>query len=67
MGEATIINNFSGERKEYKVMIDKIYLDDLKDNKNFVIRIIDEDLINQTRRNNKRSISEAQSYKMENL
>ena len=30
-------------------MIDKIYLDDVDDNKNFVIRIIDEELINQAR------------------
>ena len=30
-------------------MIDKIYLDDLEDNKNFVIRIIDEELINEAR------------------
>lgn len=29
-------------------MIDKIYLNDLEDNKNFVIRIIDDDLISQT-------------------
>lgn len=67
LGEATIVSNFSGERKKYKVMIDKIYLDDLEDNKNFVIRIIDDDLISQTRRNNKRLVSEVQSYKMESL
>lgn len=67
LGEATIVSNFSGERKKYKVMIDKIYLDDLEDNKNFVIRIIDDDLISQTRRNNKRFVSEVQSYKMESL
>ena len=67
LGEAKIISNFSGERKEYKVMIDKIYLSDLEDNKSFVIRIIDEELIEQTRRNNKRVVSEAQFCKMENL
>ena len=49
LGEAKIISNFSGEKKEYKIMIDKIYLDDFEDNKSFVIRIIDEELINQTR------------------
>ncbi len=32
-------------------MIDKIYLDDTEDNKSFVIRMIDEELINQTRWN----------------
>lgn len=41
-------------------MIDKIYLSDTKDNKSFVIRIIDEELIEETRRNNKRVISEVQ-------
>ena len=30
-------------------MIDKIYLSDTEDNKSFVIRIADEELINQTR------------------
>ena len=49
LGEAKIISNFSGEKKEYKVMIDKIYLSDTEDNKSFVIRIADEELINQTR------------------
>lgn len=49
LGEATIISNYSGERKKYKIMIDKIYLDDVQDNKSFVIRIIDDELINQTR------------------
>lgn len=67
LGEAKIISNFSGERKEYKVMIDKIYLDDTEDNKNFVVRIIDDELISQTRRNNKGVVSEVQFYKMENL
>lgn len=41
-------------------MIDKIYLSDTKDNKSFVIRITDEELIEETRRNNKRVISEVQ-------
>ena len=48
LGEAEIISDFSGERKEYKIMIDKIYLNDTDDNKSFVIRIIDDELINQT-------------------
>lgn len=52
MGEAKIISNFSGEKKEYKAMIDKIYLDDTEDNKSFVVRIIDKELINDTRWNN---------------
>ena len=56
-----------GEKKEYKIMIDKIYLSDTEDNKSFVIRIVDKELIDETRRNNKRSFSEAQLFKMENL
>lgn len=48
-------------------MIDKIYLDDTEDNKNFVVRIVDDELISQTRRNNKRLVSEVQFCKMENL
>ena len=66
LGEATIVSNFSGEKKEYKVMIDKIYLSDVDDNKSFVIRIIDEELIEQTRGDYKRIITEAQFYKTEN-
>lgn len=49
LGKAKIISNFNGEKKEYEIMIDKIYLNDIEDNKSFVIRIIDEELINQTR------------------
>lgn len=37
-------------------MIDKIYLNDTEDNKSFVIRIIDEDLIGDARRYHKRFI-----------
>ncbi|MBR1539608.1 MAG: hypothetical protein IJ629_00205 [Clostridia bacterium] len=48
LGEAKIINNFSGERKEYNIMIDKIYLNDTEDNKSFAIRIVDEKLIQDT-------------------
>ena len=56
-----------GKRKEYKIMIDKIYLSDTEDNKSFVIRIADEELLNKTRRNNKRAFTEVQLFKMENL
>ena len=42
------MSNFSGEMKEYEVMIDKVYLDDVEDNKSFVVRITDKDLINKT-------------------
>lgn len=48
LGEAEIISNFSGERKVYKIMIDKIYLNDTEDNKSFAIRIVDEELIEDT-------------------
>lgn len=48
LGKAKIISNFSGEFKEYEIMIDRIYLEDTEDNKSFVIRIVDEELIKQT-------------------
>lgn len=48
LGEAYIISDFTGEEVEYKVMIDKVYLNDTEDNKSFVIRIIDERLIEET-------------------
>ena len=55
-----------GKRKEYKIMIDKIYLSDTEDNKSFVIRIADEELLDKTRWNNKRTFAEVQLFKMEN-
>lgn len=48
VGPAKIVSNFEGEKKEYDIMIDKIYLNDLEDNKSFVIRIIDDELISKT-------------------
>ena len=47
-------------------MIDKIYLSDTEDNKSFVIRIADEELLDKTRWNNKRTFAEVQLFKMEN-
>jgi stage IV sporulation protein B len=46
IGEAQIITDVNGERKSYEVYVEKIYLDDLEDNKSFVIRVVDEELIN---------------------
>jgi len=66
LGEATIISNFTGERKEYKAMIDRVYLNDIEDNKSFVIRIIDDELVEATRRNYKRTITEVLYCRMEN-
>lgn len=47
-GEAEIITNVNGNKKTYKVVVEKIYLNDLEDNKSFVIRVTDEELINST-------------------
>ena len=44
-GDAVIISDISGKLKEYKVYVEKIYLDDNEDNKSFVIRVKDEELI----------------------
>ena len=47
-GDAVIISDISGKLKEYKVYVEKIYLDDNEDNKSFIIRVKDEELIKQT-------------------
>ena len=47
-GEASILTDINGEVKEYSALIEKIYLDDEDDNKSFVIRVIDEELLNTT-------------------
>lgn len=48
IGNAEIITNVNGEKKTYSVQVEKIYLNDLEDNKSFVIRVTDEELINST-------------------
>lgn len=65
LGDAQIISNVSGERKEYQVMIDKIYWNDTIDNKSFVIRIVDEELMQLTRWYYSRFIAVVLFYKTE--
>ncbi len=48
VGNATILCNIDNEIKEYNISIEKIYKVDNNANKNIVIKIIDEDLINKT-------------------
>lgn len=48
LGEATILSAIDGELKEYKIEIEKTYLNNNYDNKSMVIKIIDEELLNKT-------------------
>lgn len=48
-GEAKILSNIEGGKaKEYSVNIEKIYFNNNEDNKSFVIRVTDEELIEKT-------------------
>lgn len=48
LGEATILSAIDGELKEYKIEIEKTYLNNNYDNKSMVIKITDEELLNKT-------------------
>ena len=48
LGPATCLSAIDGEVKEYKLEIDKIYLNNNYDNKSMVIKITDKDLISKT-------------------
>ena len=49
LGEAKILCSLDGElAKEYKIQIDKIYLNNDYDNKSMLIKVIDEELIEKT-------------------
>ena len=48
LGEASILSNVSGELKEYKIQIEKTYLNNNYDNKSMLIKVIDPELLNQT-------------------
>ena len=48
-GEAKILSNVKdNEIQEYSVNIEKVYLNNNEDNKSFVIKVTDENLINET-------------------
>ena len=48
LGEATILSDIDGEFKEYKIEIEKTYLNNNYDNKSMVIKVTDEELLNKT-------------------
>lgn len=48
IGEASILSNIDGEFKEYKVEIQKTYLNNNYDNKSMLIKVVDEELLNKT-------------------
>lgn len=48
-GEASILTNIGeGDSKEYSVEIQKIFINNNEDNKSFVIKVTDEELISET-------------------
>lgn len=48
LGEAIILSNIDGQLKEYKIEIQKTYLNNNYDNKSMVIKVTDEELLNKT-------------------
>lgn len=48
LGEATILSNISGDLKEYKIEIQKTYLNNNYDNKSMVIKVVDPQLLELT-------------------
>ena len=48
LGEAYILSNVDGELKEYKIEIQRTYLNNNYDNKSMLIKVIDEELLSQT-------------------
>jgi len=48
LGEAMILSDIDGEVKEYKIEIEKTYLNNNYDNKSMLIRVTDENLLNAT-------------------
>lgn len=48
LGEAYILSNVEGECKEYKIEIQRTYLNNNYDNKSMLIKVIDEELLSKT-------------------
>lgn len=48
IGEAYILSNIDGDFKEYKIEIQKTYLNNNYDNKSMLIKVTDEELLNKT-------------------
>ncbi len=47
-GKATILSDIDGKTKEYSIEIQKIFINNNENNKNFVIKVTDEKLISKT-------------------
>jgi len=48
IGEASILSNVDGKLKEYKIEIEKTYLNNNYDNKSMLVKVIDEELLDKT-------------------
>ena len=48
IGDAKVLLNLSGERKEYNIKIEKIYKNNNINNKSMLIKVTDEELIELT-------------------
>lgn len=48
IGEAIILSGIDGDIKEYKIEIQKIYLNNNYDNKSMIIKVVDDNLIEKT-------------------
>lgn len=47
-GKATILSDIDGKTKEYSIEIQKIFINNNENNKSFVIKVTDEELISKT-------------------
>ena len=48
LGEASLLSDVDGQLKEYKIEIERVYLNNNYDNKSMVIKVTDEELLNKT-------------------
>ena len=48
LGEASILSNINGKFREYKIEIQKTFLNNNYDNKNMLIKVTDEELLSKT-------------------
>ena len=47
-GKSTILSDIDGKTKEYSIEIQKIFINNNENNKSFVIKVTDEELISKT-------------------
>ena len=63
-GKAVILCSLDGGKpKEYEIQIEKIYLENNYDNKSMKIKVIDEELLEKTGRNNSRNNRKSKKYR----